>query len=53
MPTTRPRSRRRSCEVADRYVERLLTLDGPRVVVIDDLHWLDPSSVGMVDCSST
>ncbi len=36
-------------EVATRYVERLMTLDGPRVVVIDDLHWLDPSSVGMVD----
>ena len=36
-------------EVAVRYIERLMTDDGPRVVVIDDLHWLDPSSVGMVD----
>ena len=36
-------------EVAVRYIERLMVTDGPRVVVIDDLHWLDPSSVGMVD----
>ncbi len=35
-------------EVAARYIERLLATAGPRVVVIDDLHWLDPSSVGMV-----
>ena len=33
-------------EVAVRYIERLM-VDGPRVVVIDDLHWLDPSSVGI------
>jgi adenylate cyclase len=36
-------------ELAARYVERLLATSGPRVVVIDDLHWLDPSSVGLVD----
>jgi adenylate cyclase len=36
-------------EVAARYVDRLMTTGGPRVVVIDDLHWLDPSSIGMVD----
>ena len=35
-------------EVAARYIERLLATAGPRVVVIDDLHWLDQSSVGMV-----
>ena len=44
-PTTRPRSRRTLIDLADRYLERLLTTTGPRVVVIDDLHWQDPSSV--------
>jgi adenylate cyclase len=36
-------------EVAARYLERLLNGTGPRVVVIDDLHWLDPSSAGLVE----
>jgi adenylate cyclase len=36
-------------EVATRYIERLLAISGPRVVVVDDLHWLDPSSAGMVE----
>ena len=36
-------------DVARRYIDRLMTLDGPRAVVIDDLHWLDPSSVTLVD----
>jgi class 3 adenylate cyclase len=36
-------------DVARRYIDRLLTLAGPRAVVIDDLHWLDPSSVTLVD----
>lgn len=36
-------------EVAARYVDRLLEATGPRVIVIDDLHWLDASSVGLVD----
>jgi class 3 adenylate cyclase len=36
-------------EVAERYIDRLLDLSGPRVVVIDDLQWLDPSSDGMVE----
>jgi adenylate cyclase len=36
-------------DVAARYVDRLLETTGPRVIVIDDLHWLDPSSVGLVD----
>ena len=35
--------------VATRYLERLVATAGPRVVVIDDLHWLDPSSVGLVE----
>jgi predicted ATPase len=36
-------------EVAGRYLDRLLETTGPRVVVIDDLHFLDASSVGMVE----
>jgi adenylate cyclase len=36
-------------EVATRYLERMLATAGPRVVVVDDLHWLDPSSAGMVE----
>ena len=36
-------------EVADRYLERILEMSGPRVIVIDDLHWIDHSSVGMAD----
>jgi adenylate cyclase len=36
-------------DVATRYVDRLLDTTGPRVIVIDDLHWLDPSSVGLVE----
>ena len=35
--------------VAVRYIERLLDLRGPRVVVVDDLHWLDRSSAGVFD----
>ena len=36
-------------EVGALYLDQLLATTGPRVIVIDDLHWLDPSSVGMVD----
>jgi predicted ATPase len=36
-------------EVAERYVNRLLETSGPRVIVIDDLHWIDQSSVAMVE----
>jgi adenylate cyclase len=36
-------------DVAAQYIDRLLASTGPRVVVIDDLQWLDPSSEGMVD----
>jgi len=37
----------RSLSVA--YLERLIKLDGPRVIVVDDLHWLDTSSAGIFD----
>jgi class 3 adenylate cyclase len=36
-------------DLAERYLSRLLLTTGPRVVVIDDLHWQDPSSVGMIE----
>ncbi len=36
-------------EVAGRYIDRIAETAGPRVVVIDDLHWMDPSSVGLVE----
>lgn len=36
-------------DMATRYMERLLEVSGPRAVFIDDLHWLDPSSAGMLD----
>ena len=36
-------------EVAARYIDRIVETAGPRVVVIDDHHWMDPSSVGLVE----
>ncbi len=36
-------------EVAGRYVDRLIETSGPRVVVVDDLHWIDASSVAMIE----
>ena len=36
-------------DVADRYIGRILETAGPRVVAIDDLHWMDPSSVGLIE----
>ena len=44
------RGRRRRCSRSrGRYVDRLLATAGPRVVVLDDVHWLDRSSDGMVE----
>ncbi len=36
-------------DAAVRYFDRLVELDGPRVVIVDDLHWLDPSSEGIFE----
>ena len=36
-------------EVAGRYVDRLIETSGPRVVIVDDLHWIDASSSAMVE----
>jgi class 3 adenylate cyclase len=35
--------------VAIRYIEQLIALDGPRVIVADDVHWLDRSSAGIFE----
>ncbi len=34
---------------AVRYFDRVVETDGPRIVVVDDLHWLDPSSAGVFE----
>jgi adenylate cyclase len=36
-------------ELANRYVDRLVDVAGPRIIFIDDLHWLDPSSAPMIE----
>ena len=48
-PPTRPSWPRPWSEVAQVYLERLLSSEGPRVIIVDDLHWLDPSSFGMIE----
>ena len=53
MPVDPPAVAAALVEVAGRYIERLLEIAGPRVVVIDDLHWLDPSSAGWSTSWST
>ena len=49
VPSQPARVARATRELAVRYGERLIEVAGPRVIVIDDLHWLDPSSAGMVN----
>jgi len=39
----------RLLEVAARFAIRLAELYGPRVVVVDDYHWLDRSSIALAD----
>lgn len=36
-------------EVGTAYMQKLLEMDGPRVIVLDDVHWIDTSSVGFVE----
>jgi adenylate cyclase len=36
-------------EIAVAYLDRLLAEDGPRVVILDDVHWIDTSSVGFLE----
>jgi class 3 adenylate cyclase len=35
-------------DVAERYIDRVVETAGPRVVVVDDLHWIDHSSAPML-----
>ncbi len=49
MPTDPSEVSRTVVELAARYLDYLLPSTGPRVVVIDDLHWLDHSSVGLIE----
>jgi class 3 adenylate cyclase len=36
-------------ELAVRYAERLVEVSGQRIIVVDDLQWLDPSSAVMMN----
>jgi len=49
MPTDPAEVAATLAEVAALYIRRLLATSGPRVVLVDDLHWLDPSSTEMVE----
>ncbi|MHB8398344.1 MAG: AAA family ATPase [Candidatus Limnocylindrales bacterium] len=35
-------------DATERYIGRLVETRGPRVLVIDDLHWMDPSSATLL-----
>jgi len=49
VPNQPARVARAMRELAVRYAERLVEVSGPRIIVVDDLQWLDPSSAGMID----
>lgn len=49
VPPDAARVRQDLGDVSERYVRRLVEIAGPRVIVIDDLHWLDASSAPLVD----
>jgi adenylate cyclase len=49
VPNQPARVARAMRELAVRYAERLIDVSGPRIIVVDDLQWLDPSSAGMID----
>lgn len=36
-------------DLADRYITRLVEVSGPRIIFIDDIHWIDPASATMLD----
>ena len=36
-------------DVTERYIRRLSDTSGPRVIVVDDLHWIDPSSEPLLE----
>lgn len=49
MPRDAAEVARTLMEVADRFLGRMVETSGPRVIVVDDLHWLDVSSTGMIE----
>ncbi len=49
VPSDPAEATRAIAEACRRYVQRLAEVLGPRVIIIDDFHWTDRSSLPMID----
>ena len=49
VPTDPAQVRADLADVTERYLRRLVEEFGPRVLVVDDLHWIDDSSVPLLE----